>query len=57
MLVFMPVLGAVLVAVLPGRMAAWLWRLALFFALAALGYAFWLAASGEDMLSLILSSP
>ena len=44
MLVFMPVLGAVLVAVLPGRMAAWLWRLALFFALAALGYAFWLAA-------------
>ena len=32
-LVFMPVLGAGLVAILPGRFAAWLWRLALFFAL------------------------
>ena len=43
-LVFMPVLGAGLVAILPNRFAAWLWRLAMFFALAALGYAFWLAA-------------
>lgn len=44
MLVFMPVLGAVAVAVLPVRRAVWLWRLAMLFALAALGHALWLAA-------------
>ncbi|WP_153145067.1 NuoM family protein [Dechloromonas sp. H13] len=43
-LVFMPVLGAVAVAVLPVRRAVWLWRLAMLFALAALGHALWLAA-------------
>ena len=48
-LVFMPVLGALLVAVLPGRLAGWLWRLAMFFALAALGYAFWLAAHFDPL--------
>ena len=48
-LVFMPVLGAGLVAILPGRFAAWLWRLALFFALAALGYSFWLAAHFDPL--------
>ncbi len=40
----MPVLGAVAVAVLPVRRAVWLWRLAMLFALAALGHALWLAA-------------
>ncbi len=44
MLVFMPVLGAAAVAVLPVRRAVWLWRLAMLFALAALGHALWLAA-------------
>ena len=43
-LVFMPVLGALAVAVLPVRRALWLWRLAMLFALAALGHALWLAA-------------
>jgi len=43
-LVFMPVLGAAAVAVLPVRQAIWLWRLAMLFALAALGHALWLAA-------------
>ena len=43
-LVFMPVLGAAAVAVLPVRRAVWLWRLAMLFALAALGYSLWLAA-------------
>ncbi len=43
MLVFMPVLGAAAVAVLPVRRAVWLWRLAMLFALAALGHALWLA--------------
>jgi len=43
-LVFMPVLGALAVAGLPMRRAVWLWRLAMLFALAALGYALWLAA-------------
>jgi len=43
-LVFMPVLGAAAVAVLPVRRAVWLWRLAMLFALAALGHALWLAA-------------
>ena len=48
-LVFMPVLGAGLVAILPGRFAAWLWRLAMLFALAALGYSFWLAAHFDPL--------
>ena len=48
-LVFMPVLGAGLVAILPGRFAGWLWRLALLFALAALGYSFWLAAHFDPL--------
>ena len=43
-LVFMPVLGAVAVALLPVARALWLWRVAMFFALATLGYALWLAA-------------
>ncbi len=43
-LVFMPVLGAAAVAVLPVRQAIWLWRLAMLFALAALGHSLWLAA-------------
>jgi len=41
-LVFMPVLGAALIAVLPLR-ALWLWRVAMLFTVAALGYSFWLA--------------
>ena len=44
MLVFMPVLGAAAVALLPARRAVWLWWLAMGFALAALGYSLWLAA-------------
>jgi NADH-quinone oxidoreductase subunit M len=43
-LVFMPVLGAAVVALLPVRRAVWLWRVAMLFVLAALGYALWLAA-------------
>ena len=43
-LVFMPVLGAVAVALLPVPRALWLWRVAMCFALATLGYALWLAA-------------
>jgi NADH-quinone oxidoreductase subunit M len=43
-LVFMPVLGAAAVAVLPGAQARWAWRVAMAFALGALGYAAWLAA-------------
>lgn len=43
-LVFMPVLGAALVALMPATRADWLWRLALGFALAALVYAGWLTA-------------
>lgn len=42
-LVFMPVFGAALVAVLPASRPALLWRAAMAFALAALGYALWLA--------------
>ncbi|NJD24906.1 MAG: NADH-quinone oxidoreductase subunit M [Betaproteobacteria bacterium] len=45
-LVFLPVLGAAVVAVLPLRALA-LWRIALAFTLLVLGYAFWLA-SGFD---------
>lgn len=43
-LVFMPVLGAAAVAVLPARRALALWRVSMLFALAALGYAGWLVA-------------
>ncbi len=43
-LVFMPVLGAALIAVLPARRAVRLWQVAMLFALATLGYALWLAA-------------
>ena len=43
-LVFMPVLGAGAVALVPARHAAWLWRLAMGCALATIGYALWLAA-------------
>jgi NADH-quinone oxidoreductase subunit M len=42
-LVFMPVAGALLLAVLPVRRALPLWQLAMAFALAALGYSLWLA--------------
>ena len=49
MLVFMPVLGAAAVAVLPVRQAIWLWRLAMLFALAALGHALWLAAGFDPV--------
>ncbi len=44
MLVFMPVLGAALIAMLPTRRALLLWKVAMLFALATLGYALWLAA-------------
>ena len=43
-LVFMPVLGAALIAVLPARRAVRLWQVAMLFALVTLGYALWLAA-------------
>ena len=42
-LVFLPVIGAAVVAVLPARRAASLWQASMLFALAALGYAVWLA--------------
>lgn len=42
-LVFMPVLGAAAVAVLPARRGLPLWQMAMFFALAALAYSLWLA--------------
>lgn len=41
-LVFFPVIGAILIAVLPVRRAALLWRLAIAFSVATLGYAVWL---------------
>lgn len=44
-LVFMPVLGAALVAALPSARAFWLWRAALACTLAALAFAGWLAAN------------
>jgi len=47
-LVFMPVLGAAAVALLPARRAVWLWRLAMGFALAALGYSLWLATGFDS---------
>jgi hypothetical protein len=37
-LIFLPVAGALVVAVLPVRRALLLWQMAMFFALAALGY-------------------
>ncbi len=43
-LVFLPVAGALLLAVLPARRSLFLWQVALAFALAALGYASWLAS-------------
>ena len=43
-LVFMPVIGAIAVAVLPVRRPVVLWQVAMFFGLAALAYALWLAA-------------
>ena len=43
-LVFLPVVGAALLAVLPARRALPLWQVAMAFALAALGYALWLAS-------------
>lgn len=43
-LVFMPVLGAAAVAMLPARRALPLWQLTMLFALAALAYVGWLAA-------------
>jgi len=43
-LVFLPVVGAALLAVLPARRALPLWQGAMAFALAALGYALWLAS-------------
>lgn len=43
-LVLMPVAGAILVAILPVRRAVVRWQLAMLFAIAALGYALWLAA-------------
>lgn len=42
-LVFMPVVGAVAIAILPMRSPLLLWRLAMLFSLSALGYALWLA--------------
>lgn len=42
-LVFMPVFGALLVAILPVRRALLLWQVAMLFSLAALGFAGWLA--------------
>lgn len=43
-LVFLPVVGAAVLAVLPARRALPLWQVAMLFALAAQGYALWLAA-------------
>ncbi len=42
-LVFLPVVGAALLAVIPVRRTVRLWQLTLCFSLAALGYALWLA--------------
>lgn len=43
-LVFLPVVGAALLAVMPARRALPLWQAAMVFALAALAYALWLAS-------------
>ena len=42
-LVFLPVAGAVVLALLPARRALPLWQVAMTFTVAALGYALWLA--------------
>ena len=44
-LVFLPVLGAAIVAMLPERLAGWRWRVAMLSALASLGHALWLASA------------
>ena len=46
-LVFLPVVGAILLAVLPVRRALPLWQVAMAFALASLGYALWLSTQFE----------
>jgi NADH-quinone oxidoreductase subunit M len=46
-LVFTPVLGAAVLAILPTRRALRLWQVAMLFSLAALGYAGWLAGQFE----------
>ncbi|AXS78995.1 NuoM family protein [Dechloromonas sp. HYN0024] len=48
-LVFLPVAGAALLAVLPVRRALPLWQVAMAFALAALGYALWLAGQFDTV--------
>ncbi len=47
MLVFLPVVGAALLAVLPVRRGLHLWQVAMVFSVAALGYALWLANQFE----------
>lgn len=47
MLVFLPVVGAALLAVLPVRRGLHLWQVAMIFSVAALGYALWLANQFE----------
>jgi NADH-quinone oxidoreductase subunit M len=47
LLVFLPVVGAAVVAVWPARRPLLLWKLAMLFGLAALGYALWLATQFE----------
>ena len=46
-LVFLPVAGAALLAVLPVRRALYLWQVAMIFSVATLGYALWLADQFE----------
>jgi len=46
-LVFLPVVGAALLAVLPVRRGLHLWQVAMIFSVAALGYALWLANQFE----------
>ena len=48
-LVFMPVVGAGVLAILPARSPVPLWRVAMLFSLAALGYAVWLAAQFDPL--------
>ena len=43
-LVFLPVVGALAVAILPARRATSLWQLAMVFVISALAYALWLAS-------------
>ena len=51
-LIFLPVAGALVVAVFPVRRALLLWQIAMFFALAALGYSLWLATHFDHSLAL-----